>query len=146
MPLVLPAAEPCSFCDYLTGSRPYTIVERNDLTAMLVTYEQRGCGHLLVIPVEHRATVLDLSRDEQRALMDGVVRATAAIVAAFDPEGVAVWQNNGVPANQSVPHVHFHVAGTLPEGGTNWGEVERLSVAQTDLIADRLRPHLGAGA
>lgn len=78
--------------------------------------------------------------------MDGVVRATAAIVAAFDPEGVAVWQNNGVPANQSVPHVHFHVAGTLPEGGTNWGEVERLAVAQTDLIADRLRPHLGAGA
>ena len=146
MPLVLPAAEPCSFCDYLTGSRPYTIVERNDLTAMLVTYEQRGCGHLLVIPVEHRATVLDLSRDEQRALMDGVVRATAAIVAAFDPEGVAVWQNNGVPANQSVPHVHFHVAGTLPEGGTNWGEVERHAVAQTDLIADRLRPHLGAGA
>lgn len=77
--------------------------------------------------------------------MDGVVRATAAIVAAFDPEGVAVWQNNGVPATQSVPHVHFHVAGTLPEGGTNWGEVERLAIAQTDLIADRLRPHLGAG-
>lgn len=146
MPLVPPAAEPCSFCDYLTGSRPYTIVERNGLTAMLVTYEQRGCGHLLVIPVEHRTTLLDLTGEEQRSLMDGVVRATAAIVAAFDPEGVAVWQNNGVPANQSVPHVHFHVAGTLPEGGTNWGEVERLAVAQTDLIADRLRPHLGAGA
>jgi histidine triad (HIT) family protein len=74
--------------------------------------------------------------------MDGVVRATRAIIAAFDPEGVAVWQNNGVPAHQSVPHVHVHVAGTLPQGGTEWGPVERLAVAQTDLIAERLRPHL----
>jgi hypothetical protein len=30
-------------------------------------------------------------------------------------------------------------AGTLPEGGTNWGEVAELSIAQTELIATRLR-------
>jgi histidine triad (HIT) family protein len=34
------------------------------------------------------------------------------------------------------------VAGTLPRGGTEWGPVERLAVAQTDLIAERLRTHL----
>lgn len=142
MPLMLPPTEPCSFCDYLAGTRPYTILERNELTAMLVTYEPRGRGHVLVIPVRHRLTVLDLTRDERNASMAGVVRATAAIVGAFDPEGVAVWQNNGIPANQSVPHVHFHVAGTLPGGGTEWGAVDRLTVHETDLIADQLRPHL----
>jgi histidine triad (HIT) family protein len=142
MPLLLPPAEPCPFCDYLAGTRPYTVLERDEVTAMLVTYEQRGRGHVLVIPVRHRSTVLDLSRDERNALMAGVVRATAAIVGAFDPEGVAVWQNNGIPANQSVPHVHFHVAGTLPEGGTRRGAVDRLAVDQTALIADQLRPHL----
>lgn len=61
---------------------------------------------------------------------------------AFDPEGVAVWQNNGIPAYQSVPHLNFHVAGTLPDGGTEWGDVLALRVAQTDAIADQLRPHL----
>jgi hypothetical protein len=35
--------------------------------------------------------------------------------------------------------VHFHVAGTLEEGGTMWGEVPKLSVAETDAIAERLR-------
>jgi histidine triad (HIT) family protein len=68
--------------------------------------------------------------------------AAESIVGAFDPEGVAVWQNNGIPAHQSVPHVHVHVAGTLPEGGTNWGDVARLTVAETDAIGARLRPYL----
>jgi histidine triad (HIT) family protein len=142
VPLVLPSSEPCSFCDYLAGTRPYTILERNELAAILVTYEQRGQGHMLVMPVQHRVTLLDLDHAEQAALMDGVVRAAGAVVGAFDPDGVAVWQNNGIPAHQSVPHVHFHVAGTLPGGGTEWGDVERLSVEQTDTIATRLLPHL----
>lgn len=142
MPLVVPPPDPCSFCDYLSGRRSYTILDRNDRVALLVTYEQRGRGHLLVVPVRHRVTLLDVAVDEHAALMGGVVRATRAIVGGFDPEGVAVWQNSGVPAHQSVPHVHFHVAGTVTGGGTIWGEVERLDMAQTDAIADRLRPHL----
>jgi histidine triad (HIT) family protein len=142
MPLLLPPASPCSFCEYLTGDRPYTILDRNEITAMLITYEQRGRGHILVVPVQHRETILDLSADERSAVMTDVVRATTAIVGAFDPEGVAVWQNNGIPAHQSVPHVHVHVAGTLPEGGTDWGDVARLTAVETDAIAGRLRPHL----
>ncbi|MGH9214076.1 MAG: HIT family protein [Acidimicrobiales bacterium] len=142
MPLLLPPSSPCSFCDYLAGERPYTILDRNDVTAMLITYEQRGRGHILVIPVQHRETVLQLTSPEQSAVMADVVRATRAILGAYDPEGVAVWQNNGIPAHQSVPHVHVHVAGTLSEGGTNWGDVGRLTVAETDAIADCLRPHL----
>ena len=142
MPLLLPPPEPCSFCDYLASRRRYTILERDDTVAILVTFEQRGIGHLLVVPVAHRVTILDLTASEQTAVMDAVVRSTAAIVGAFDPAGVAVWQNNGVPAHQSVPHVHVHVAGTLPGGGTEWGDVPRLPTEETDRIADRLRPHL----
>ena len=74
--------------------------------------------------------------------MSDIVRATAATVGAFDPEGVAVWQNNGIPAHQSLPHLHFHVAGTLPDGGTEWGDVPKLTLAQTDAIAAQLRLHL----
>ncbi len=142
MPLTLPDNSPCSFCEYLAGTRPYTILDRDGLSALLVTYEQRGRGHVLVIPAQHRETILDLSSVERTALMDGVARAAHAIVGAFDPEGIAVWQNNGIPAHQSVPHVHFHVAGTLAEGGTQWGEVDQLSFDETDAIASRLRPHL----
>ena len=32
----------CPFCAYLAGTRPYTILERDDLTATLVTFEHGG--------------------------------------------------------------------------------------------------------
>ena len=60
------------------------------------------------------------------------------------PEGLAVWQNNGVAADQTIPHVHFHVAGTLAGGGTERGRVDEISVAETDVIAGRLRLALPA--
>ena len=142
MPLELPPDDPCWFCRYLDGTAPYTILERDDTTATLVTFEQRGRGHVLVMPIRHVNTVIDLLPHEQWAVMDGVARAARAILGAFDPSGVAVWQNNGVPAHQTVPHVHVHVAGTLVAGGTEWGDVERLATAVTDRIAARLRSHL----
>ena len=141
MPLDVPVSDACSFCDYLAGRRRFTILDRDELTATLVTREQRGRGHVLVVPITHRETILDLNPVEATALMAGVTRAVALVARAYDAAGVAVWQNNGVPANQTVPHVHFHVAATLPEGGTDWGAVPRLSLKETDAIAARLRSH-----
>ena len=46
------------------------------------------------------------------------------------------------PSYQAIPHVHFHVAGTLPECGTEWGNVNEESVAETDAIGERMRPLL----
>jgi histidine triad (HIT) family protein len=140
--LVLPATDFCVFCDYLDGSRPFTILRRSDLVATLVTREQRGSAHVLVIPVRHAPTILDLTPAEAAAVMAGVVAAARAIDAAERQPGIAVWQNNGVPAMQKVPHAHFHVAATHGHDGTEWGDVERLSIAETDRIADRLRPYL----
>jgi histidine triad (HIT) family protein len=142
MPLVMPESDHCSVCDYLEGAKPYTILDRDNLIATLVTYEQRGQGHVLVVPVRHRPTLFDLTGEEAAALMAGTIRAATAIAGAFDPGGIALWQNNGAPANQSVPHVHFHVAGTVLEGGTVWGPVPRLPIEETDCIGDRLRPYL----
>jgi histidine triad (HIT) family protein len=142
VPLELPPDDPCWFCRYLAGTAPYTILERDGTTATLVTFEQRGRGHVLVIPIRHVTTIVELTPPEQWAVMDAVARATTAILGAFDPSGVAVWQNNGVPAHQTVPHVHVHVAGTLVGGGTEWGAVERLATGATDRIAARLQPHL----
>jgi histidine triad (HIT) family protein len=53
-----------------------------------------------------------------------------------------VWQNNGIDAHQAIPHFHFHVAGTIESGGTNWNDVPELSIIETDRIAERLRPNL----
>lgn len=126
--LRLPDDGPCAFCAYLDGRRPYTILARDLLTAVLVTREQRGAAHLLVVPVRHAPTLFDLTADEAAAAMVWLRKAATAIDLATRPPGISVWQNNGVAAGQTISHFHFHVAGTLPEGGTDFGEVPELVV------------------
>lgn len=137
--LEVPKTPACAFCDYLSGARPYTVLDRDGISAILVTREQRGVSHLLVVPIRHVETILSLHDDESASVMQNVVRAARAIDAADGRPGIAVWQNNGIAADQTIPHVHFHVAGTFPGGGTERGHVEELSVEETDRIAERLR-------
>jgi histidine triad (HIT) family protein len=137
--IVLPSDESCAFCAYLRGDRPYTILHRGTLVATLVTREQRGISHLLVLPIRHCRTILDVTDEESKALMNEIRHAARTIDLADQRPGISIWQNNGITANQTIAHLHFHVAGTLDEGGTNWGEVPELSLAETDAIAVRLR-------
>lgn len=140
--LDMPDTAACAFCDYLAGRRPFTIAARTEQIAVLVTREQRGLPHLLVIPIAHRPSILDLCDAELAALARGVKSAAHAITTAYARPGIAVWQNNGTPAHQTIPHTHFHVAGTLPEGGTNWGAVPEEPLELTDQIARVITPHL----
>jgi histidine triad (HIT) family protein len=134
----LPVNHDCAFCAYLRGDRPYTIFSRDKLVAILVTREQRGVSHLLVMPTRHCATILDLTDEESTVMMREIRHAARVIDLADGRPGIAVWQNNGVPAHQTIGHLHFHVAGTLDVGGTEWGDVPELSVAETDAIANKL--------
>lgn len=137
--LVVPDAYPCAFCDYLSGARPYTVLLREQYAAILVTREQRGASHLLVVTTRHAPTLLDLRSEESHAAMDLVRTAARLIDAAEARPGISVWQNNGIAADQAIPHFHVHVAGTVAGGGTDREEVRELAVAETDAIADRLR-------
>jgi histidine triad (HIT) family protein len=136
----------CPFCAYLAGERDYAIVSRDSAVAVLVTQEVRGKPHLLVIPSRHCETILDLTDSEAARLMIATREAARAIERAYCRPGIAVWQNNGRPADQAIGHVHFHVAGTLDEGGTRRGPVLEGSLADAERVADRLRPHLRLAA
>lgn len=138
----VPAEERCAFCEYLSSRRPYTILRRGQLSSILVTREQRGRSHVLVVPNAHRRTVVDLQPQESCEIMTDIIAVARAIEIEEHARGIAVWQNNGLPADQAVPHVHFHVAATLAGGGTERGNVEELPIAATEAIADALRTHL----
>lgn len=136
--LDIPKNSVCPFCAYLRGERPYTILSRTPGTATFVTREQRGHPHLLVLPVRHVATILELTDEEASSVAIKVRDAAILIDRAYSKPGIAIWQNNGVPAGQAISHVHFHVAGTLHDGGTEFGPVEEISVEKTDKIAKKL--------
>ncbi len=134
----IPINDDCAFCAYLRNERPYTILSRTLDTATFVTREQRGKPHLLVLPFRHVPTIIELSDTEAASVAIAVRDAAILIDRAYSKPGISIWQNNGIPAGQAISHVHFHVAGTLDGGGTEFGQVEEISVEETDKIAMKL--------
>lgn len=140
--LEMPGDRTCPFCAYLGGDRPYTVLWREEQIAVLVTREQRGVSHLLVMPLHHTPSLLEMSDVVARDLMLALRDAAETISAANNSAGISVWQNNGLPADQKIGHLHFHVAGTLPQGGTNFGAVPEIGVEETNRIAANLATHV----
>jgi histidine triad (HIT) family protein len=121
MPIELPDVAPCPFCERIAGRRDdWAVIEARELAISFVNPRQFEVGQALVIPRRHAPTLLDL-RDEESAALNDLVRDVArAIVVAYDPDGLTVYQNNGVASMQEVPHTHVHV---VPRRhGSGWGE------------------------
>jgi histidine triad (HIT) family protein len=109
----------------------------------MVTREPRGYPHALVTTVRHCSTILDLTDAEACEIFIVAREVARAIDDAFCRPGIAVWQNNGVAADQAIGHIHIHVAGTLDGGGTDRGPVQERPLAEAEQIATRLRVSLG---
>jgi histidine triad (HIT) family protein len=151
MPLVLPAQTPCSYCENFAGRHPWhgppAVVFDDGLLCIFLAPAALGGmeGHTLVTTRRHVSTILEVSPEEEAALGHAVARASRAIAAAFDPDGILVEQHNGVAAYQSVPHIHFHVI-PLRQGSTYPPErpVDITPAAERAALATELRRHWNA--
>ena len=118
-PFEMPQPAVCVFCEMTTGRLDKGVVEETALTLTIVNQRQFETGQALVISRRHAPTLLDLTEEEAAAVFAAVRRLAAALVAAYAPEGVTLYQNNGVASLQEVPHFHMHVAPRRKNG--NWG-------------------------
>jgi diadenosine tetraphosphate (Ap4A) HIT family hydrolase len=120
MPIRLPEMEPCYFCQIIAGhSDRWNVVETTEVTVTLLNGRQFEVGQCMVVPTRHAPTLLDLTAVEEGAIMAAARRAARALVKAFDPDGVLLYQNNGIGSGQEVPHFHLHVVPRQP--GSDWG-------------------------
>ena len=120
MPLQLPLMSPCYLCEIIEGVRDaWIVLERTDLTITMLNGRQYEVGQCMVVPVRHAPTILDLRPAEESAVMAAARRLSCALVAAFDPDGVLLYQNNGIGSGQEVPHFHLHVVPR--QAGSDWG-------------------------
>lgn len=117
-PIRLPETDSCDFCDALRDDA-WNLVERTDLTLTLLNGRQYETGQCIVAPTRHTPTLLDLYEEEAAAVMAAARRAARALVSTFDPDGVLLYQNNGVGSGQEVPHFHLHVVPRRPD--SDWG-------------------------
>ncbi|MDE2767082.1 MAG: HIT domain-containing protein, partial [Chloroflexota bacterium] len=107
-----PRRERCPFCDNVAGrvterGTRCAVVAETELTLTFVAPRRQHHGRLLVISKRHVATLLDLTDREAAAIMRDTRRAALAVTKAFKPDGLTIYQNNGVGAGHEIPHVHM---------------------------------------
>ncbi|MFM1935569.1 MAG: hypothetical protein RI990_528 [Planctomycetota bacterium] len=97
-------------------------------------------GHVLVVPKEERERLHELSPRAAEALGRALRRVASAVVEATGCPDYNVLQNNGAPAHQAVPHVHFHVIPRMADGrglGLSW-RAGALDAAEGAAMAERI--------
>ena len=112
-------ASDCIFCKIVAGEIPATVVKRTDRLLAFRDVSPQAPVHVLVIPTEHVASLLEVN--DGRLLGDMVMLARdIARDEKIADEGYRVVLNTNRNGGQTVFHVHLHLLGgrrlTWPPG------------------------------
>lgn len=99
----------CIFCGIASGRLPASVVHSDADWLVVMDIHPIRTGHALIIPRRHEARLAALAVSERERLFvlaDAVVRAQEA--AGYAEGGSNLLLNDGVAANQHIPHLHLH--------------------------------------
>ena len=100
---------PCIFCRIVAKEIPATVVYEDGETLAFMDIGQVNPGHVLVAVKKHAENLFALDDAQAAAVFRTSARVTRAIGAAFEPQGLSVYQANGKAAGQTVFHFHIHL-------------------------------------
>ena len=111
----------CIFCRIIAGEIPAATLVDTDKVTSFLDINPVNPGHALVVPKRHVASLLDLQQDELHTAIFVAKRLAGAIAEATGSPAFNILQNDGEPAGQIVPHVHFHVIPRRADDGFEFG-------------------------
>jgi histidine triad (HIT) family protein len=102
----------CVFCKIAAGEIPAKVVYRGDGVIAIEDLNPQAPTHLLVMPVEHFATLPDVTLATPAG--NAVTASLMAVASRLGAErggdrGFRIVVNTGADGGQTVDHVHLHV-------------------------------------
>lgn len=90
--------------------RSLGVVDRTASSIVVINRFPYSNGHLLVAPLDHRATLADLSAEQLLDLQQGLTRWCGIIGKAMQAQGFNIGLNLGSVAGAGLPgHLHWHI-------------------------------------
>jgi histidine triad (HIT) family protein len=104
------AADPdCLFCKIAAGDIPATLVYEDERTIAFMDINPGTRGHLLVIPREHYADLLEIDAEDLAACARTAQLMAGRASDRLDAVGVNLLNSCGAAAWQTIFHFHLHV-------------------------------------
>ena len=111
----------CVFCSIAADNSPAYRLYEDENTLAFLDIEPSTRGHTLVVPKTHYETTTDMPESLVGEVFKTVHHVSDALESAYQLDGFALVQENGVTAKQDVPHVHVHI---LPRYGDDALDLE----------------------
>ena len=133
-------------CQIVRGEIEAAVVHRDEQVVAFLDHRPVFKGHVLVSPVAHVDTLLELPAELMVPLLGTAQRVARALGAALGAQGSFVAVNNVV--SQSVPHLHVHVVPRSKGDGLRgffWPR-QRYADGEMAAYAERVREQLTDGS
>jgi histidine triad (HIT) family protein len=105
----MPADPDCLFCKIVAGDIPSMRVDEDERTIAFMDINPATRGHLLVIPREHSADVLEIADEDLQACARMAQKLAQRAKDRLGADGVNLLNSCGAVAWQTVFHFHVHV-------------------------------------
>jgi ATP adenylyltransferase len=129
--------ESCFFCEAIKSgieSIETLIVHKGKSCIVIMNKFPYNSGHLLIAPIKHTGSLVELSTDELNEIMSLQVTSASILQTLYKPHGFNIGANIGRAAGAGVPgHLHYHI---LPRwnGDTNFMPI----IAETKVLSQSL--------
>ncbi|UCE58824.1 MAG: HIT family protein [Phycisphaerales bacterium] len=138
-------ATDCIFCKIVAVEIPAAVVFENDSIFAFLDVGPLAEGHLLVIPRDHYANLVELPSSLCAQIGSLIPKLGRVLLDVTAAEGFNLLANQGRVAGQVVPHVHFHLIPRVADDqlGYRWnageyppGRSEELAAAYQAALAE----------
>ncbi|MBE5735864.1 MAG: HIT family protein [Clostridiales bacterium] len=129
----------CIFCKILSGEIPSYKIYEDEHTYAFLDIADDYEGHTLVIPKEHYENSLDVPVEILKKVIATTQKVAQHYVNNCGYTGVNIMNANGVDAEQSVFHLHYHI---LPrkhdDGRKSWVDYPKIN-SDMSALCEKLR-------
>ena len=101
----------CIFCKIVKGDIPSTKVYEDDDMIIIKDLNPQAPVHLLLIPKEHYANIIEMSDNQAQTLAKCLKKLSTLTDELGLQNGFRLVSNKGEDGCQSVGHLHIHILG-----------------------------------
>lgn len=111
----------CIFCKIVKHEIPANTVYEDDEVIAFKDINPQAPIHLLIVPKEHVASIMEID-DDNSEILNKIIRVAQNLARQnnIDNKGFRLVVNTGDDGGQTVKHLHFHLLGgrfmTWPPG------------------------------
>mgnify|MGYP000591056144 FL=1 len=101
----------CIFCKIANGEIPSTKLYEDDDMIIIKDLNPQAPVHLLLIPKEHYANIIEMSDAQTQTLAKCIKKLSTLTDQLGLQNGFRLVSNKGTDGCQSVEHLHIHILG-----------------------------------